>query len=63
MLILIVLHPYYKMDYIKLEWGGAEEQEKEIDEGNLGVKNWVEEAMKIVETEVRERRQFSFRMH
>ena len=63
MLILIVLHPYYKMDYIKLEWGGAEEQEKEIDESNLGAKNWVEEAMKIVETEVREQRRFSFCMH
>ena len=43
------------MDYIRLEWGGAEEQEEEIEKGNLGAKKWVEEAMRILETEVRKR--------
>jgi hypothetical protein len=25
-ILALVLHPYYKLDYIKLSWGGAEEQ-------------------------------------
>jgi len=29
-----VLHPYYKLMYIKLAWGSAEEQAKEQAEGN-----------------------------
>jgi hypothetical protein len=26
----VALHPYYKLDYIRLTWGGAEEQAKEV---------------------------------
>jgi hypothetical protein len=44
----VVLHPYYKLAYIKLAWGGAEEQAA----GNLDAKNWQDEAQKVVETEV-----------
>lgn len=48
----IVLHPYYKLDYIKLTWGGAKEQEEEREKGNLDAKNWQDEARKILETTV-----------
>jgi hypothetical protein len=52
MSLIIVLHPYYKLDYIKLSWGGAEEQEMERLEGNLNAKNWQDEARKVVENTV-----------
>jgi hypothetical protein len=48
----IVLHPYFKLHYIKLAWGGAEEQAAELEAGNRHAKNWQEEAMKIVEKAV-----------
>ena len=44
-----VLHPYYKLDYIKMSWGGAEEQMKEREEGNPDAKNWQDKALKVVE--------------
>lgn len=47
-----VLHLYYKLDYIKLTWGGAKEQE-EHENGNPDAKNWQDEAHKILETMVR----------
>ena len=47
-----VLHPYYKLAYIKLSWGGPEEQAAEIANGNLGAKDWQDEARKIVENTV-----------
>ncbi|KAI9512980.1 hypothetical protein F5148DRAFT_1279246 [Russula earlei] len=43
------LHPYYKLDYIELSWGGAEEQVKECAKGNHNAKNWQDEALKVVE--------------
>jgi hypothetical protein len=49
---ITVLHPYYKLDYIKLTWGGAEEQTKELTAGNLDAKNWQDKALMIVETMV-----------
>jgi hypothetical protein len=48
----LVLHPYYKLDYIEMAWGGADEQAKEITAGNLYAKNWQDEAKKIVEATV-----------
>ncbi|KAF9238703.1 hypothetical protein BU15DRAFT_47458, partial [Melanogaster broomeanus] len=33
-ILALVLHPYYKLDYIKMVWGGPEEQEMEIASGN-----------------------------
>ena len=49
----LVLHPYYKFAYIKLAWGGEEEQQAaERDAGNPQAKNWQDEAKKIVEKEV-----------
>jgi hypothetical protein len=50
--LITVLHPYYKLDYIKLSWGGAEEQALECLEGNPNAKNWQDEALKIVEKTV-----------
>lgn len=47
-----VLHPYYKLDYIELTWGGAEEQKKEFDAGNHDAKNWKDEARKVIEKTV-----------
>lgn len=48
----VVLHPYYKLAYIKVAWGGAEEQAAEKAAGNLYAKNWQDEAQKVLETEV-----------
>ena len=48
-----VLHPYYKLAYIKLNWGGPDEQAAEIEAGNLDAKDWHDEARKIVESTVR----------
>jgi hypothetical protein len=47
-----VLHPYYKLDYIKLTWGGADEQAKEHTAGNLDAKNWQDEALVIIKMTV-----------
>jgi hypothetical protein len=49
---ITVLHPYFKLHYIKLAWGGAEEQEAERAAGNKHAKNWQEETLKVVETAV-----------
>ena len=44
-LVTLVLHPYYKLAYIKMAWGGPEEQAS----GNPDAKDWHDEALKIVE--------------
>jgi hypothetical protein len=36
--MFVVLHPYYKLAYIKLSWGGPEEQAAKIEAGNLNAK-------------------------
>lgn len=48
-----VLHPYYKLHYIKQKWGGAKEQEAERAAGDEFAKNWQDEARKIIEKTVR----------
>ncbi|KAH8985848.1 hypothetical protein EDB86DRAFT_2809925, partial [Lactarius hatsudake] len=50
--LALVLHPYYKLAYIKLAWGGPEEQATEIAAGNPHAKDWQDEAKKIVENTV-----------
>jgi hypothetical protein len=50
--IVKVLHPYYKLAYIKMAWGGPEEQDAEIKAGNVHAKDWQDEARKIVEKTV-----------
>ncbi|KAG2065559.1 hypothetical protein BDR04DRAFT_963054, partial [Suillus decipiens] len=47
--LALVLHPYYNLDYIKMAWGGPEEQEAECAAGNLNAVDWHDEALKIVE--------------
>jgi len=48
-----VLHPYYKLAYIKLAWGGEKEQAEDRAAGNRNAKNWQDEARKMVEETVR----------
>lgn len=50
--LLAVLHPYYKLAYIKVLWSGPEEKAAEIEDGNLDAKDWQDEACKIVENTV-----------
>ena len=40
------------MQYIRKEWGGAEEQAEERAAGHLNAKNWHDEALKVVEDTV-----------
>lgn len=47
------LHPYFKLDYIEMQWGGAEQQRKEKAAGNRFAKNWRDEARKVLEETVR----------
>ncbi|KAG6904255.1 hypothetical protein DXG01_011434 [Tephrocybe rancida] len=46
--LIPVLHLYFKLHYIKIAWGGPEEQQIEIDQGNFDVKDWVQEARIII---------------
>ena len=48
----IVLHPYYKLTYIKLAWGGEKEQFEEKAVGNKDAKNWQDKARNILEDTV-----------
>lgn len=45
----IVLHPYFKLAYIEIAWGGPAEQEAECKARNLSAKDWQDEAQKILE--------------
>ena len=47
-----VLHPYYKLAYIKIQWGGPEDQAAQIEAGDPNSKDWQDEAQKIVEKTV-----------
>ncbi|KAF8962240.1 hypothetical protein BDZ97DRAFT_1920725 [Flammula alnicola] len=47
--LALVLHLYYKLAYIKLAWGGPEEQAAEIAAGNADAKDWQDEAKQIIE--------------
>ncbi|KAF8874802.1 hypothetical protein BD779DRAFT_1420492, partial [Infundibulicybe gibba] len=51
-ILALVLHPYYKLTYIKLAWGGEKEQRAEREAGNPNAKNWQDEALKLVERTV-----------
>jgi hypothetical protein len=53
-LLALALHPYYKLAYIKLAWGGEEEQEEDRAAGNPYAKNWKDEAQKILERTMQE---------
>ncbi|KIK73267.1 hypothetical protein PAXRUDRAFT_21046 [Paxillus rubicundulus Ve08.2h10] len=47
--LALILHPYYKLAYIKMAWGGPEEQQKEHEAGQTNAKDWQDEALQIVE--------------
>jgi len=47
-----VLHPYYKLAYIKVSWGGPKEKAAEVARGNPDAKDWHDEAKKLVENTV-----------
>jgi hypothetical protein len=57
---LTVLHPYFKLSYIKFAWGGPEEQKAEREAGDSFAKNWQNEARKILENVVRDRPSFTY---
>ncbi|KIL56661.1 hypothetical protein M378DRAFT_188536 [Amanita muscaria Koide BX008] len=46
---LAFLHPYFKLEYIEHQWGGAEEQQKMKEKGDRFAKNWQDEALQVVE--------------
>ncbi|KAJ8583126.1 hypothetical protein M405DRAFT_687773, partial [Rhizopogon salebrosus TDB-379] len=52
--LALVLHPYYKLAYIKMQWGGPEEQAAERAAGNPNAVDWCDEALKVVESTMRE---------
>jgi hypothetical protein len=58
----LALHPYYKLAYFELAWGGEKDQEAERAAGNQDAKNWQDEARKIVESEVSNIYIYSFRI-
>jgi hypothetical protein len=49
---ILVLHPYFKLAYIKMVWGGEEEQKEERWKRNKEAKNWQDEAQQILENTV-----------
>ncbi|KAH9012617.1 hypothetical protein EDB83DRAFT_2233682, partial [Lactarius deliciosus] len=51
-ILALILHPYYKLDYVELAWGGEKEQEREHVLGNLDARNWKDDALTIFETAV-----------
>ncbi|KAG1837603.1 hypothetical protein C8R48DRAFT_559754, partial [Suillus tomentosus] len=52
--LALVLHPYYKLAYIKMQWGGPEEQAKERAAGNPNAIDWYDEALQVVEAAMQE---------
>ncbi|KAF7770801.1 hypothetical protein Agabi119p4_6775 [Agaricus bisporus var. burnettii] len=48
-LLALILHPYYKIDYIETVWGGEKKQQEEREQGNHSAKNWKYEATIIFE--------------
>ena len=52
--VRIVLHPYYKLNYIKMAWGRPEEQVQEITAGNKNAINWHDKTLQVVEKTMQE---------
>ncbi|GLB43837.1 hypothetical protein LshimejAT787_1500210 [Lyophyllum shimeji] len=48
-ILALALHPYYKLDYIELAWGGEKEQKEDIAKEILDAKNWQDEARQVLE--------------
>ncbi|KAM5530832.1 hypothetical protein V8D89_015500 [Ganoderma adspersum] len=43
-ILALLLHPYYKLDYIEMEWGGEAEYEADLAAGNPNPINWTTHA-------------------
>ena len=50
LILSTVLHPYYKLAYIKMVWGGPEDQAQERAAGKVNAKDWHDKALKVIET-------------
>ncbi|KAG1768242.1 hypothetical protein EV702DRAFT_979533 [Suillus placidus] len=57
--LALVLHPYYKLTYIKMQWGGPEEQANKYAAGNPNTVDWHDEALKVVENTMEEYSKYS----
>lgn len=49
----LVLHPYYKLNYIEEQWGGAEEYEADVEAGDPHARDWQKHAREVVDKAVR----------
>ncbi len=48
----LVTHPYFKLDYIKQQWGGEDEYQEAVANGEPFPRNWQAYAQEIVEETV-----------
>jgi hypothetical protein len=51
-LLALAIHPYFKLVYIGVAWGAAEDQEAEQAAGNPFAKNWQDEVLQVLERTV-----------
>ena len=47
-----MLHPYYKLNYIRVEWGGEEEYLAALDAGDPNARDWNKYAREVTEKAV-----------
>ncbi|KAI1789377.1 hypothetical protein LXA43DRAFT_872172, partial [Ganoderma leucocontextum] len=52
-ILSLLLHPYYKLDYIRHEWGGEEEYQADLKAGVSDARNWVAYAREVIEKAMR----------
>ncbi|KAI1781763.1 hypothetical protein LXA43DRAFT_907803, partial [Ganoderma leucocontextum] len=48
-ILALLLHPYYKLDYIEAEWGGQQEYEADLAAGIENAINWTAHARDVTE--------------
>ncbi|KAI1793595.1 hypothetical protein LXA43DRAFT_885568 [Ganoderma leucocontextum] len=48
-ILALLLHPYYKLDYIERQWGGEEEYLEDLATGEPGAWNWKKHAREVVD--------------
>ena len=48
----LVLHPYYKLNYIEEQWGGAEEYAADVKAGDPHAWDWQKHAREVVDKAV-----------
>ncbi|KAG1736230.1 hypothetical protein EDB19DRAFT_1910373 [Suillus lakei] len=52
--LVLILHPYYKLVYIKMQWGRPKEQAKEHAARNPNAIYWYDEALQVIEAAMQE---------